>query len=417
MHCRDQGFRPAGCRVVGPADRKVHKLGASDGLFLCFDFARRIIFCFIAIQVMTTQPKPAVSHLERTAHDPALNDARLARIVRVLGHYGMLVVSGTKLAQDIGASRGEVWRLVQQLRALGVDIAGHPATGYHMAAVPDLILPDYVAPLVKGTIFADRIQHFFKTASTNTAGMQAAAGGAAEGSVFLAEEQTAGKGRGGHSWHSAPSTGVYCSVILRPDLSPVDSLVLALASGLAAAAAVEEVSGLKPDLRWPNDLLLARAPSADHAGSGGMRKFCGILTELNAEATRVRYVVVGIGINVNQEEFPPQIEPIATSLRIEGGRKYSRVQLTGALLRALDREYRGLAGGDSGARAAVLRRFEHQSSYARGLEVVVEEEGGYTGITEGLDERGFLRVRSPEGVRTVLHGGVRALNDADSGKV
>jgi len=287
-----------------------------------------------------------------------------------------------------------------------------------MEAVPDLLLPDDIDPLVKGTIFAGHIQHLFKTPSTNTVAMQAAAAGAPEGAVFLAEEQTAGKGRGGHSWHSASGTGIYCSVVLRPELLPVDVLVLALAAGLAAASAVEEVTGLSPDLRWPNDLLLARAPSPDvPTGGGASRKFCGILIELNAEATRVRHVVVGIGINVNQESFPPEIANIATSLRIEGEQKYSRVELTGALLRALDREYRALSTGDLVARSMVFRRFEERSSYARGLKVKVEEEGGYTGITDGLDERGFLRVRTEKGTRTVLHGGVRALTDADAGKI
>lgn len=361
---------------------------------------------------MPTQPKTAVPHTGHVAHDAALTEVRLGRIVRLLNKYAMLVVSGTKLARELGTSRGEVWRLVQYLRRLGIQIAGHPATGYRMNAVPDLLLPEAVAPLVRGTFFDGRIQHLFKTSSTNTLALQAAAEGAPEGSVFLAEEQTGGKGRAGHSWHSAPSTGLYCSVILRPQLSPADALILALAAGLASAAAVEEVTGLEPDLRWPNDLLLTRPPSADNPGTRS-RKFCGILTELNAEATRVRYIVVGIGINVNQESFPSEIANIATSLRIEGGHTYSRVELTGALLRALDREYRTFTADESTARSEVIQRFERKSSYARGLEVTVEEEGGYTGMTDGLDERGFLRVHTANGIRTVLHGGVRAMSDAD----
>jgi BirA family biotin operon repressor/biotin-[acetyl-CoA-carboxylase] ligase len=195
-------------------------------------------------------------------------------------------------------------------------------------------------------------------------------------------------------------------------MGPADALALSLVAGLATAAAVEEVTGVKPDLRWPNDLLLRREPSADDPGARS-RKFCGILTELNAEATRVRHIVVGIGINVNQESFPPEIAEIATSLRIEGGRPYSRVEIAGALLRALDREHRKLASDQTSARADIIRRFESASSYARGLEVTVEEEGGYTGVTDGLDERGFLRVRTERGIRTVLHGGVRTLSDAD----
>jgi BirA family transcriptional regulator, biotin operon repressor / biotin---[acetyl-CoA-carboxylase] ligase len=367
---------------------------------------------------MLSQPNPGIGRI--AAHgDAAVGDVRMARIVRVLADNAMLVVSGTKLAKELGTGRSEIWRLVQLLRALGVEIAGHPAEGYRMESVPDLLLPDTIVPLVKGTIFDRHIHHFFKTDSTNIAAMQAAHAGAPEGSVFLAEEQTAGKGRGGHSWHSGPSAGVYCSVVLRPDLAPADALVISLIAGLAAASAVEEVTRLKPDLRWPNDLLLVRAPSPDAPGSAGSRKFCGILTELNAEATHVNYVVVGVGINVNHESFPEDIEPIATSLRIESGRTWSRVEVAAALLRALDREYKALAHPHydcDSARKDIFRRFEQKSSYARGRQVTVEENNGYSGVTEGLDERGFLRIRTERGLKTVLHGGVRADEDADAAK-
>ncbi len=306
----------------------------------------------------------------------------------------MVVVSGTKLAGELGTSRSEVWRLVQQLRSLGVEIVGHPATGYQLKTVPDLLLPEVLVPLLQGTMLAGHVHHYFRVGSTNMAAMQAAARDEPEGAVFVAEEQTSGHGRGGHSWHSPRSVGIYASVILRPQLAPADALVLSLIAGLAAATAVREVTGLSPDLRWPNDLLL------------GGRKFCGILTELNAEVTRVRYAVIGIGMNVNQERFPADLAGLATSLRLETGRAWSRVELAAALLKSLDREYRAVLAGQS---EAVLRRFEQASSYARGRRVHVEEDGGYEGTTEGLDTRGFLLVRTPGGLRTVLSGSVRAI--------
>ena len=311
----------------------------------------------------------------------------------------MVVVSGTKLAHEIAASRSEVWRLVQQLRRLGVRIAGRPATGYQIESVPDLLLPEFLAPSLHGTIFSEHIHHYFRIGSTNAEAMTAAAAGAPEGSVYLAEEQTAGRGRGSHGWHSARSAGIYCSVVLRPQVAPADVLMLSLAAGLAVRDAVEQVTGLRADLRWPNDLLL------------GGKKFCGILIEMNAEATRVRYAVVGIGMNVNQESFPTSIEHVATSLRMEnaGGRTWSRVELAAALLKSLDREYRRL--GDAAARAETRRRFEQNSSSARGKRVHVEEDGGYEGATEGLDDRGFLLVRTASGLRTVLSGGVRAIEE------
>jgi BirA family transcriptional regulator, biotin operon repressor / biotin---[acetyl-CoA-carboxylase] ligase len=332
-------------------------------------------------------------------------DFRLGRIVRLLMSHATVVVSGTKIAEEIGTSRSEVWRLVQQLRGLGVDVAGHPATGYQLRAVPDLLLPEMLAPSLKGTIFgggpggAKQIHHYYKIGSTNSEAMRSAAEGAPEGSVFLAEEQLAGRGRGAHTWHSARSTGIYCSVILRPAMPPSDALIFSLAAGLAVRAAVEEIAPqLRVDLKWPNDLLL----------SG--KKFCGILTEMNAEATRVRHLVVGVGINVNQVKLPAELREIATSLRIETGTEWSRVELCVALLKSLDREYRSLVE-DAGARAAILRRFEESSSSMRGrkvsIEVSTEENGGLAGVTEGLDERGFLRVRTARGLTTVISGTVR----------
>ncbi len=306
----------------------------------------------------------------------------------------MLVVSGTKLADEIGTTRSAVWRLVQQLRGLGVRIAGHPATGYRLESIPDLLLPEILAPLVKGTMFAGRIHHYFRVGSTNAEAMDAASAGAPEGSVFLAEEQIAGRGRGGHAWSSAKSQGIYCSVILRPELAPADVLALSLAAGLAVVEAIDQTTGLKPDLRWPNDVLIDG------------KKVCGILTEMNAEPTRVRYLVLGIGINVNQASFPASL-PEATSLRVAAGRPFSRVELTRALLQSLDRQYRGFRA-TSGA-AEVIRLFEKHSSSARGRHVRVEEDGGYEGVTAGLDGRGFLQVRTEGGMRTVLSGGVRLI--------
>jgi len=322
-------------------------------------------------------------------------DARLGRIVRLLIAHATVVVSGTKIAAEIGTSRSEVWRLVQQLRDLGVDIAGHPSTGYSLTSVPDLLLPDMLAPQLQGTIFAKHLHHYYKIGSTNTAAMEAASAGAPEGSVFLAEQQTAGRGRAANQWHSERSSGIYCSVILRPALAPSDALILSLAAGLAVYSAVQEIdSRVLPDLKWPNDVLIEG------------KKFCGILTEMNAEVTRVRYVVVGIGINVNQSSFPVELQTIASSLRLATGTEWSRVELCTALLKSLDREYRSLLQ-DPEAAKSILRRFQERSSSVRGQQVEVEENAGLEGLTDGLDERGFLTVRTARGVRTVLSGTVR----------
>jgi BirA family biotin operon repressor/biotin-[acetyl-CoA-carboxylase] ligase len=311
--------------------------------------------------------------------------------------HATVVVSGTKIAQEISSNRFEVWRLIQQLRGLGVDVAGHPATGYQLKSVPDLLLPEILRPLIRGTIFDSHLHHFYKIGSTNTVALAAAAEGAPEGSVFLAEEQTAGRGRGAHSWESARSAGVYCSVVLRPALPPSDALVMALAAGLAVRRAIEQVDArVTPDLKWPNDVLI----------SG--KKVCGILTEMNAEATRVRYIVVGIGINVNHLNFPKELENEAISLRMITGSEWSRVELAAALLKSLDREYRLLIE-QKDARQSILQRFAQQSSWVRGKQVwVVDNESRTEGKTEGLDDRGFLQLRTAQGLQTILSGTVRA---------
>jgi BirA family biotin operon repressor/biotin-[acetyl-CoA-carboxylase] ligase len=188
-------------------------------------------------------------------------------------------------------------------------------------------------------------------------------------------------------------------------MSPADALWLSLISGIAVQDAVREITGLQPDLRWPNDLLLAE------------KKFCGILTEMSSELTRVQHAVIGIGINVNQERFPPELEGRVTSLRLESGREWPRVQLVAALMRALDREYRGLVRTLAGPVrtpnlrfAPLITRVESRSSYAHGKLVYVDEDGGYSGVTDGLDPRGFLRVHTQQGLRIVVSGGVRPLS-------
>jgi BirA family biotin operon repressor/biotin-[acetyl-CoA-carboxylase] ligase len=340
--------------------------------------------------------KTRVARSPSPATSEAHNDARLGQIIRLFMEHATVVVSGTKIAQEISSNRSEVWRLIQQLRSLGVDVAGHPAAGYRLKSMPDLLLPEVLHPMIRGTIFENHIHHFYKIGSTNTEAMSAAAEGAPEGSVFLAEEQTAGRGRGAHMWESARSAGIYCSVALRPQLPPADVLVMSLAAGLAVHAAIESVNPqVTIDLKWPNDVLIAG------------KKVCGILTEMNAEVTCVRYVVVGIGINVNQASFPAELASEATSLRLTTGSEWSRVDLTAALLKSLDREYCRLIATRE-AKQSILRRFAEHSSWVRGKAVRITENGAeLEGTTQGLDERGFLQVRTAQGLQTVLSGTVR----------
>jgi BirA family transcriptional regulator, biotin operon repressor / biotin---[acetyl-CoA-carboxylase] ligase len=255
--------------------------------------------------------------------------------------------------------------------------------------------PRALSAALAGTPFAGNLRYFPSISSTNTLAMREADEGASEGMVYLADEQTAGRGRGGRDWESLPGSGLYVSVLLRPRMAPADILWLSLAAGLAVYEAVRQVTSLAADIRWPNDLLFGR------------RKFCGILTELNAEVTRVRHCVIGIGINVHQESFPAELASRATSLRIETGRSWPRQELLLALLQSLHREAIALNADTAAAASSILGRLASASSWIRGKHVHVDEAGGYSGVTAGLDARGFLRVRTPDDLRTVLSGGVR----------
>ena len=265
-------------------------------------------------------------------------------------------------------------------------------------------LPAVTAALAN-SIFSNKIHHFSSTASTNTLALEAAQSGTPHGSVWIADEQTAGRGRSNHDWHSPPGDGLYVSVLLRPQMPLVDALWLSLATGLAAHSTIETVTGLKPDIRWPNDLLI------------GNRKCGGILVETSATAPQsdapamLRYAVFGVGINVNHHSFPAELESLATSLRRESGQRWPRELILIELLRGLEREIALLEAELRGTSTepSLLKRFAASSTWVRGKRVSVDEAGGYTGVTDGLDARGFLRVAGDDGVlHTVLSGGVRA---------
>jgi BirA family biotin operon repressor/biotin-[acetyl-CoA-carboxylase] ligase len=250
-----------------------------------------------------------------------------------------------------------------------------------------------------GTDFAGTIVHLSSVRSTNIIALEAAQTGARHG-VWVADEQTAGRGRGGHGWHSAVGDGLYVSALVTPTLPMVKALWLSLATALAAKAAIGEVTNLEADIRWPNDVLI------------NGRKCGGILVETSAtsaerrDESMLRYAVIGIGINLNHTEFPEELKPLATSLRLAGGCQISREAILASLLRQLDKEIKLLVSNNN----SLLDRFAKSSSWVSGKRVRVEESGGYTGVTSGLDTRGFLLVDGDDGVkRTVLSGGVREL--------
>jgi BirA family transcriptional regulator, biotin operon repressor / biotin---[acetyl-CoA-carboxylase] ligase len=331
---------------------------------------------------------------KRMAELPGTTDRRIDALLTLLAENATIVISGAKIAREIGVTRQQVWRWIETLRELGVRVKGHPRTGYHIERVPDILVPQMLSHRLYGTPFARRIYHFFKIDSTNSIAMHLGEAGDLHGTVVLAEEQTAGRGRAGRSWTSEKSAGIYCSVLLRPSIAPAHAPLLTLVAGLAARdAAVEELNSV-PDIRWPNDLLVGR------------RKFAGILTEMHAEPDRVHYAVIGIGINVNQAKMPADLADIATSLRIETGKSHSRFELLIRLLRNLDRYYNQFL--TEGA-APILRRFAQVSSYFKGKRVrITTATETFTGTTAGLEPSGVLRVSRDDGrgITAVISGDV-----------
>jgi len=279
-----------------------------------------------------------------------------------------------------------------------------------------------------GTVFAGKLHLSPVTDSTNTDALEAARAGAAHGSVYLADEQLAGRGRGDHEWRSPAGDGLYVSVLLRPPMPARRLPLLPLAAGLAAAEAIRAASGLRIDLRWPNDLLISTPrtdpPRRTWGPRLGSRKVGGILVESKSVAGKVAFAVVGVGINVHQrgfaDELPPQRQgggPLgiagdpgfstpATSLDLEAGRYIHRQDLLVSLLKSLEREARELL--DPAAAKAIPRRVEEASTWVRGRQVEVHGPQACAGVTVGLDERGFLLVRTSAGLVTVRTGGIRA---------
>jgi len=248
-----------------------------------------------------------------------------------------------------------------------------------------------------GTIYAGKLHFAPTTDSTNTDALEAARASGPHGSVYFADEQLAGRGRGDHAWLSAAGQGLYVSILLRSAIPAARLPLLPLAAGLAAANAIRETTGLTVDLRWPNDLLI------------GSRKVGGILVESKIETNLVAYAVVGIGINVHQRGFPENLATPATSLDLESGKTVSRQTLLIELLAAIEQESLGLL--DPAAIETIPRRVQQASTWVAGRRVHVHGPQACTGVTAGLDENGFLLIRTATGLVTVSTGGLRAADD------
>jgi len=314
-------------------------------------------------------------------------------ILRALREAGLSGVSGAAMAKDLGVSRAAVWNRIEELRRHGYDIEASPHLGYVLRGSPNALHgDDLMARLPRNRVIGRDVRVFSETTSTNDIIEKLARDGVAEGSVVFAETQTRGRGRMGRQWHSPSGSGLWFSVLLRPRLRPSAATQLTVVSAVAVARAIERETGLRPDIKWPNDIMF------------GQKKVAGILLELGAELDRIRHATLGIGIDVNVDpaELPPELQAVATSLRSELGRVVDRASLATTVLRELDHLYQRLGDGDFHEIGDDWMR--RCSTLGRRVVIHIGDRR-VTGRAEALDEDGALLVRTEFGTIERIIGG------------
>ena len=315
------------------------------------------------------------------------------QILTALRRAGSECVSGADLSQRLGVTRAAVWARIEELRRLGYDIAASPHQGYQLLSVPDVLHAEDLLSLVEGNKVVGRdIRVFQETNSTNDVVEKLARDAVREGVVVFAESQSRGRGRLGRRWHSPPRRGLWFSVLLRPPLRPQAATRLTVAAATALVRAIRAQTGLAPEIKWPNDILI-------HG-----RKVAGVLTELNAELDHIKYIILGIGVDVNLDasEFPPELRKLATSLKIETGASWHRADLAAAILRELDRDYDRILRSQF---ENVADEWERQcATIGRRVRIQIGPRV-LQGQAESLDEDGALLLRTEHGRLERIIGG------------
>ena len=302
-------------------------------------------------------------------------------------------VSGAELSQRLGVTRAAIWARIEELRRLGYDIEASPVLGYRLLSAPDVLhADDLLARLGKTKVIGRDIRVFEQTTSTNDVVEKLARDGVKEGAVVFAESQTKGRGRLGRAWTSPARKGLWFSILLRPNLRPQETTQLTVAAATAIWRAIHVVTGISPEIKWPNDILI------------GGKKVVGILTELSAEVDRVKHITLGVGVDVNltASEFPPELRKIATSLRVECGKPIVRAELATAILRELDCDYARVCQGQF---PGLADEWEELCSTIGKQVVVGIGERKLRGRAEALDDDGALLLRTEHGRLERVIGG------------
>ncbi len=302
-------------------------------------------------------------------------------------------ISGQELCERFQVSRTAVWKVVRQLEAEGYEIEAVRNRGYRLKTAGDILSQAEILSSIRGSWAGREILYLDEVDSTNTAAKKAAENGAVHGTLVVSERQTGGKGRRGRAWDSPRGTGIFMTLILRPNMAPVHASMLTLVAALAVADGIRECTGAESLIKWPNDIVM----------SG--KKICGILTEMSADPDCINYVAVGIGINVNMEEFPEEIRGVAASIFTETGKKTKRSLLISAVMAAFERYYEVFMKTTD--MSVHLEDYNGKLANCGRTVRVLDPAGEYSGTAIGIDREGELLVEMEDTtVRRVLSGEV-----------
>lgn len=301
-------------------------------------------------------------------------------------------ISGQALCDQFEISRTAIWKYIGQLKEAGYEFEAVKNKGYRISKIPDLITDYEVDSLMEPCMFSGKIHYADTVDSTNTQVKHLGDQNAPQGTAYIADRQTSGKGRRGHEWESPAGTNAAFSFLLRPDFAPSRASMLTLVAGMAVAKAVLRLTDLPVKIKWPNDIVI----------SG--KKICGILTEMSAEIERISYVVVGIGININNDAFPDNIKDVATSLKIESGHELHRADVVKEVLQAFAEYYEKFA--KTGDMTELIDEYNSMLINA-GKKVQILGKDSFVGEAQGIDEEGRLLVKDEKGnIQAVMSGEV-----------
>ncbi len=290
-------------------------------------------------------------------------------------------VSGDQIAGRLGISRQALWKHIQELKELGYDIVAVPHLGYRLISLPDRLFAHEVSSHLATEFVGKRIFYFDTVSSTMDIAMKLGLQGLPEGTVVLAEAQTKGRGRLGRDWFSPKYKGIYLSLILRPKILPNQATILTLLAAVSICEAIKEIVGLDVQIKWPNDILIHN------------KKLGGILTEINAEMDQVRFVVIGIGINVNNDKKTLVLG--ATSLKEQREENPSRIELVQRILRNIEKNYFNFQ--EKGSKFVIEKWRDYNITLGRRIKVFYHKEH-IEGEATDIDTDGSLLLRKDNGI-------------------